>query len=118
MSTAPWENITDGTGLEALTTSGLQGALVATRRELESIFGQPGFDDPLGEYMGDSTVEWTIRFDDGTMATIYDIDIIDEDTNDVVTPEMDVKHEWHVGGNSARAAGLVEAVVAEHREKA
>ena len=47
-----------------------QGHVIASRLQLERVFGKPSFtaSDPLS----DSTVEWWIEFEDGSVATIYD----------------------------------------------
>lgn len=78
----------------------LQGHLPnATRRELEAVFGEPQF---WGE--GDKvTTEWAIRFDDGTVATIYDWK-----RYEMGAPAMDERITWNVGGKTPIAVERVE----------
>lgn len=80
----------------------LQGYTVATRRELEAAFGEPEF---WGE--GDKvTTEWAIRFDDGTVATIYDWK-----RYEMGAPEMDERITWNIGGSDPIAVERVEDVL-------
>ena len=66
--------------------TGLRDEVAVTRRELESVFGVPMIDGPTNARMGDSTVERSLPFSDGTIATIYDTEIIDEETGEFFTP--------------------------------
>lgn len=67
----------------------LRGYVTTTRRVLEEAFGEPVF---FGE--GDKvTVEWMIRFEDGSVATVYDWKRYEEGT-----PDMDEVLEWNIGG--------------------
>jgi len=67
----------------------LRGYVTTTKRILEEAFGEPVF---YGE--GDKvTVEWIIRFADGSVATIYDWKRYEEGT-----PELDEVFEWNIGG--------------------
>ena len=71
----------------------LQGYIKTTYDELVNVFGEPT------TLKGDKVnVEWTIRFSDGTVASIYDWKLSE-------TP-MDV-YKWHIGGMSQRAVELV-----------
>jgi hypothetical protein len=71
----------------------LQGCIETTYDELVNVFGEPT------ELEGDKvTVEWTILFSDGTVASIYDWKLSE-------TP-MGV-YKWHIGGMSQRAVELV-----------
>lgn len=77
----------------------LQGYVKGTRREIEATFGKP-------EEWGDGdkvTTEWSIRFDDGTIATIYDWK-----RYELGAPKMDERIEWHIGGRNALAVERVE----------
>lgn len=91
----------DGIDIDANGTS-LKGTIHATRAVLTEKFGEPEF---YGE--GDKvTVEWIIRFDDGTIATIYDWK-----RYELGTPELEELEEYHIGGNNLKAVDLVHAVM-------
>jgi hypothetical protein len=77
---------------EANMTS-LQGYMRATYNQLVSRFGEP---DGGGDK---TTVEWVLKFEDGTVATIYD-------WKECSTPMYE--YDWHIGGKSKRAVTLVE----------
>jgi hypothetical protein len=71
----------------------LQGYIKTTYDELVNVFGKPT------TLEGDKVnVEWTIKFSDGTVATIYDWKLSE-------TP-MGV-YDWHIGGHTQRAVELV-----------
>lgn len=81
--------------VRTVSTSGscLQGYIKTTYDELVNVFGEPT------TLQGDKvTVEWTILFSDGTVATIYDWKLSQ-------TP-MSV-YDWHIGGFNQRAVELV-----------
>lgn len=81
--------------VRTVSTSGscLQGYIKTTYDELVNVFGNPT------TLQGDKvTVEWTILFSDGTVATIYDWKLSQ-------TP-MSV-YDWHIGGFNQRAVELV-----------
>ena len=62
----------------------LQGNIYACYHELVAVFGEP-------ESGGDkTTVEWALKFEDGTVATIYD-------WKEYRVLEMNEKIEWHIG---------------------
>ena len=66
----------------------LQGYLPATFEDLEAVFGESAG-------AGDKTTqEWSLKFADGTVATIYDWKEYD-------TPRG--LYKWHVGGASKQA---------------
>lgn len=67
----------------------LRGYVTTTRLVLEEAFGEPEF---YGEG-GKVTVEWMIRFEDGSVATIYDWKRYEEGT-----PAMTEVIEWNIGG--------------------
>jgi hypothetical protein len=75
-----------------------------TREEIEKVFGKPTFDEAVEPFSGDGklTVEWALRFDDGTDATIYDWK-----RYDMGTPAMNERITWNIGGNKFRAVELV-----------
>lgn len=81
--------------VRTVSTSGscLQGYIKTTYNELVNVFGNPT------TLQGDKvTVEWTIQFTDGTVATIYDWKLSQ-------TP-MNV-YDWHIGGFNQRAVDYV-----------
>jgi|LakMenE18May11ns_1017448.scaffolds.fasta_scaffold9650611_2 hypothetical protein len=89
------------------TTAGgsLQGYIFdITRAEIEKVFGKPTFDEAVEPFSGDGklTVEWCIRFADGTDATIYDWK-----RYELGTPAMDERTDWNIGGNKFRGVELV-----------
>ena len=75
--------------------TGLVGTVTTTYAALVHAFGQP--DRTNGDK---TTAEWCLRFDDGTVASIYD-------WKEPSTP-MGL-HSWHVGGKSVKALLRVEA---------
>ncbi len=86
--------------------SGMGYIFDVTRAELEKVFGKPTFDEAVEPFSGDGklTVEWCLRFEDGTIATIYDWK-----RYDLGTPAMDERIDWNIGGNTFRAVELVAA---------
>jgi len=75
----------------------LQGYVKTTYDKLIEVFGEPHYYDG-----GKTTCEWTLKFADGTVATIYDYK---EDT----TPKDD--YDWHVGGFNQYAVKRVTEVL-------
>lgn len=77
-----------------------------TRAEIEKVFGKPTFDEAVEPFSGDGkiTVEWSLKFADGTYASIYDWK-----RYDLGTPEMNERIEWNIGGDSFRAVELIAA---------
>ena len=75
-----------------------------TRAEIEAVFGKPTFDEAVEPFSGDGklTVEWCLRFEDGTAATIYDWK-----RYELGTPAMDERIDWNIGGDSRRALEIV-----------
>jgi hypothetical protein len=94
-----WKHIT----LEQIGITSRQGDITSTRRILEETFGPPTFDDPAGSRLSSSTVEWDLQFSDGVVAAIYDTDVIDSATGEVITPGADELYEWHIGGTGPEA---------------
>jgi hypothetical protein len=71
----------------------LQGYITATYSQLVELFGTP-------DAGGDKTqAEWCLKFEDGTVATIYD-------WKESVAPELVT--DWHIGGFKIQAAFLVK----------
>lgn len=75
-----------------------------TRAEIEAVFGKPTFDEAVEPFSGDGkvTVEWSLRFEDGTYATIYDWK-----RYELGTPAMDERIDWNIGGDSRRSLQIV-----------
>ena len=72
----------------------LQGYIETTYEELVNVFGEPT------SLRGDKvTVEWTILFSDGTVASIYDWKLSE-------TPMG--TYRWHIGGMSQHAVKCVK----------
>ena len=84
---------TTGTG------SSLQGYVTTTRSALIETFGMPTFTSD--EEYEKVTTEWIIKFEDGTIATIYDWKRYED------APEADEVLEYHIGGNSSAAVNAV-----------
>jgi len=74
----------------------LQGYIKTTYNRLVEAFGEPqeGFDK--------STAEWSVRFSDGTLATIYDY-------REDFTPHY--PYDWHIGGHKPQAVLLIAEVL-------
>lgn len=71
----------------------LQGYVTTTYAQLVALFG-----NPMGP--GDkTTAEWVLKFNDGTVATVYD-------WKEYETP-MDL-YRWHVGGSKRTVVALVQ----------
>ena len=84
----------------------LQGHIVTTRANLEAVFGEPTFYEGSGKI----TVEWGLKFEDGTLATIYDWKRYEEGK-----PALDEEITYNVGGLVPEALAKVqEALKASH----
>ncbi len=91
--------------VEATNGTSLQGYTKTTMRKLIEVFGEP---DYFGE--GDKvTVEWCLKFEDGTVASIYDWKRYEEGT-----PELDELMDWNIGGNSIDSVTVVEYQICLH----
>jgi hypothetical protein len=78
----------------------LQGYVTAYYHELVEVFGEP-------EGGGDkTTVEWALKFADGTVATIYD-------WKEYETPMG--QYRWHIGGKSKQAVHAVTSTFKDHQ---
>lgn len=70
----------------------LQGHMTARYHQLVEVFGEP-------TDSGDkTTAEWCLKFEDGTVATIYD-------WKEYETPTG--SYAWHIGGTSPQAVDRV-----------
>jgi hypothetical protein len=82
----------------------LQGYVETTRADLQAAFGEPIFYEP-----GDKvTIEWSLQFEDGTIATIYDWKRYEDDA-----PELHEKMTYNIGGISAEAVARVKESLLE-----
>lgn len=87
----------------------LQGYIHTSYRDLVECFGEPHCDGD--GYKVDA--EWMLRFEDGTVATIYNWK---DGKNYCGFEGLDVEDitDWHVGGNSPKAVTRVEEAVNEY----
>ena len=68
--------------------------------DLVNTFGEPTFGP--GDDLDKVTCEWNLRFDDGTVATIYDWKM----------PETPMGlYKWHIGGRDYKAVNKVRGVL-------
>ena len=79
----------------------LKGYVATTYNNLIKAFGLPTFEIPPSK-MDKVTIEWILRFADGTIATIYDW------KGYGYKPSPDEIYEWHVGGHHASVVALVK----------
>jgi hypothetical protein len=84
----------------------LKGEFPITYSELVEIFGRPKY-GPNAD-LDKTTCEWSLEFEDGTVATIYD-------WKTSRTP-MGL-YEWHIGGFTADAYSRVVDEIINHRDK-
>lgn len=89
----------------AIENLGLEGYITTTRRELAAKFGEP---DMTGTIDNKVTTEWVLKFEDGTIATIYDWKRYDDDLG---APELDEVYQWHIGGQSKAAVYAVSGAL-------
>lgn len=83
----------------------LEGYVTATRRELAAKFGEP---DMTGTVDNKVTTEWLLRFEDGTIATIYDWKRYEEAAG---APDLDEVYNWHIGGQTTAAVYAVSGAL-------
>lgn len=89
---------TEGSG------TSLVGYVETTLETLIKAFGEPQRWDE-----GDKvTTEWTLVFEDATVATIYDWK-----RYELGAPASDEMYEWHIGGNSKEAETHVKSVLSK-----
>lgn len=84
----------------------LQDYVFATYDELVGAFGEPNYGPNI--QTGSSTCEWCLKFEDETVATIYD-------WKQRRTPYD--RYEWHVGGRSRKALDHVIEVLNLYRNQ-
>lgn len=90
----------------------LQGCINARFSELRELFGEPTDGDG---YKVDA--EWDLRFDDGTVATVYNWKDGPNYCGESGTPVQDIR-EWHVGGENKKALDSVQIALDLFREGA
>lgn len=83
-----------------VTGTSLVGYVKTTREELVKFFGEPTYSYGEGDKV---TVEWTLSFSNGDVATIYDWK-----RYELGTPELNEIYDWHIGGNTSAVAGLIQ----------
>lgn len=88
----------------------LVGYIDANYAELCSLFGQPE-----EEVCDKVDWEWIIRFNDGTIVTIYNWKN-GPGYGYYSTRAVNINH-WHVGGHDARALELIHKVIWDNRQK-
>ena len=91
-----------------------QGQIYATYRDLEKMFGFPYFgpgkesNPPIDSTLDKVTCQWRIRYEDGTVAVIYD----DRQKTTNYAP-----YYWRVGGFTGRSLELVQHTIKEYKER-
>jgi len=95
----------------AISGTSLQGYIETTKAELVSVFGDP---ITFGDSGDKVTIEWGIRFEDGTIATIYDWK-----RYELGTPADNERMTYNIGGLNQRAVELVNLAIKnnKHLEK-
>jgi hypothetical protein len=84
----------------------LRGYITTSYDELAEIFGEPDYGP--NDHSGDKvTCEWSLQFEDGTVATIYE-------WKHGYTP-MD-RCQWNIGGKSMDAVVRITQTVERYRE--
>jgi len=86
----------------------LQGNIKTTRASLEAVFGEPTFYEE-GEKV---TVLWGLKFEDGTLATIYDYK-----RGEKGKPALNEEMLYNIGGLSADAVARVHEALEASRAK-
>lgn len=86
--------------------TGLVGYVAVAYVDLVEVFGQPHNSD-----VHKSDAEWVVKFENGTVATIYNYkDGVNYLGPEEGTPVEDIR-DWHVGGTSSAALALVTAAL-------
>jgi len=83
----------------------LQGYIETPFSVLKDFFGQPHDGD---QYKVDA--EWDIKFQDGTVATIYNWKN-GKSYNGPTGLDVQDMEVWHIGGNSERSVDLIQEVL-------
>ena len=91
----------------------LQGHITATYDELTSAFGEPTYCAERDGGFDKVWTEWTLTFEDGTVACIYDWK-----ESSPFTSRTNTVYKWNIGGKDWRAEELVGDVFANAHHKA
>lgn len=90
------------------------GSIVATREEMTQTFGAPTYCE--WESGDKVTIEWDVKFNDGTIATIYDWKRIEcgeeADAIGLFDP-----FQWNIGGHNEKAVEAVRMAIALRNER-
>jgi hypothetical protein len=94
----------------------LQGYIDASYAELVAVFGEPNC--PGDNYK--VSTEWCMRFEDGTVATIYDWKLTNlyDDEMWTVSQMRGFNREWNIGGNTLEALHNVQDTLRDLRRTA
>lgn len=96
------------TRTEEISGTWLQGEIKTTRANLEAVFGEPIFYEE-----GDKvTVQWGLKFENGTLATIYDWKRYKEGK-----PALNEEMTYNIGGLSAEAVARVQEALEASQAK-
>jgi hypothetical protein len=79
----------------------LKGHVKTTYNKLVETFGEPCINEGPSQWEK-VTIEWILRFQDGSIVTIYDWKCFGWQ------PTGDKEYEWHIGGHHASAVALVK----------
>jgi ribosomal protein S10 len=90
--------------LDAANGTSLKGYIMTTYKRLVEIFGIPQVNSGPSKF-DKVTIEWVLRFADGTIATIYDW------KGYGWQPAEDEQYEWRIGGHKPEAVALVKDAV-------
>ena len=93
-------------------SSWLQGEIRTNYETLVACFGQPGEGDGYKVQ-----AEWSIKFADGTYATIYDWKEGDSYHGEGMGIPAEAVTNWHIGGSQSRAVTRVEEALNEFLNK-
>lgn len=91
--------------VKAANRTSLQGYINVSYAKLRRIFGKPGKGD---KHKTDA--EWVLRFNDGTIATVYNWMDGKNYQGKKGKPVSEIRN-WHVGGRSKKAVALVRQVL-------
>lgn len=81
----------------------LEGYVTTTRAQIEEVLGTPQENHDSYEKV---TTEWSIKFDDGLIATIYDWKRYGSGA-----PLDNERYEWHVGGTNENVLPRVSKIL-------
>ena len=98
----------DATRTQETAGTWLQGHIVTTRANLEAVFGKPiRYEDG-----GKVTIEWGLKFEDGTIATVYDWK-----RYEMGTPALDEEITYNIGGMLPEAVKRVQEALETSKAK-